>query len=85
MNPPRLATKNDMPRVYELIQELAIFEKEPDAVEVTVSQLIEDGFGKVPKFVCFVVEVENKGYLSQNMCCQKSSPQAPCSITPIPD
>jgi len=60
MNPPRPATKNDMSRVYELIQELAIFEKEPDAVEVTVSQLIEDGFGKIPKFVCFVVEVENK-------------------------
>lgn len=60
MNHPRLATKEDMPRVYELIKELAIFEKEPDAVEVTVSQLIEDGFGKNPKFVCFVVEVENK-------------------------
>ena len=28
MNRPRLATKQDMPRVLELINELAIFEKE---------------------------------------------------------
>ena len=60
MNQPRLATKEDMSRVYELINELAIFEKEPDAVEVTVNQLIEDGFGDEPKFVCFVVEIDDK-------------------------
>ncbi|ARV09894.1 GNAT family N-acetyltransferase [Winogradskyella sp. PC-19] len=60
MNQPRLATKEDMSRVYELIKELAIFEKEPDAVEVTVNQLIEDGFGDEPKFVCFVVEIDDK-------------------------
>ncbi|RZN83665.1 MAG: GNAT family N-acetyltransferase [Winogradskyella sp.] len=60
MYQPRLATKEDMPRVYELIKELAIFEKEPDAVEVTVEQLVQDGYGKQPKFVCFVVEVNNK-------------------------
>lgn len=60
MNQPRLATKEDMSRVYELIKELAIFEKEPDAVEVTVDQLIEDGFGDEPKFVCFVIEIDNK-------------------------
>ncbi|MFD1062804.1 GNAT family N-acetyltransferase [Winogradskyella litorisediminis] len=60
MNQPRLATKKDMPRVYELIEELAIFEKEPDAVEVTIAQLEKDGFGDNPKFVCFVVEVDDK-------------------------
>ncbi len=59
MNLPRLAIKEDMPRVFELITELAVFEKEPDAVEVTVEQLINDGFGDYPKFVCFVVEVDN--------------------------
>lgn len=57
---PRLATPNDMPRVFELINELAHFEKEPDAVEITVDQLIEDGFGNQPKFVCFVIEVNAK-------------------------
>ncbi|GAB5564796.1 MAG: GNAT family N-acetyltransferase [Winogradskyella sp.] len=58
MNQPRLATKNDMPRVLELIKELAVFEKEPDAVEVTVSDLQNDGFGDNPKFTCFVLEID---------------------------
>ncbi|WP_296317035.1 GNAT family N-acetyltransferase [Winogradskyella sp. UBA3174] len=56
MNQPRLATLKDMPRVLELINELAIFEKEPDAVEVTLKDLENDGFGLQPKFTCFVLE-----------------------------
>ena len=56
MNQPRLATKEDMPRVLELINELAVFEKEPDAVVVTVEDLVRDGFGDNPKFKCFVLE-----------------------------
>ncbi|WP_299382593.1 GNAT family N-acetyltransferase [uncultured Lacinutrix sp.] len=56
----RLATKNDMKNVHDLIVELAIFEKEPDAVEVTVGNLEEDGYGKEPKFTCFVAENENE-------------------------
>lgn len=55
----RLATKQDMPRVLELINELAIFEKEPDAVEVTLSDLERDGFDSNPKFRCFVIEVND--------------------------
>lgn len=55
----RKATKNDMPSVLELIQELATFEKEPDAVVVTVDDLIRDGFSENPLFQCFVAEVEN--------------------------
>ncbi len=58
MNQPRLATKQDMPRVLELITELAIFEKEPEAVEVKLSDLEQDGFGSNPKFTCFVLEVD---------------------------
>ena len=58
MNQPRLALRQDMPRVLELIQELAIFEKESDAVEVSVSDLEKDGFGTNPKFICFVLEDE---------------------------
>lgn len=56
----RDATKNDMPSVLGLIKELAIFEKEPDAVEVTTTSLIEDGFGNNPAFKCFVAETNNK-------------------------
>lgn len=56
----RDATKNDMPSVLGLIKELAVFEKEPDAVEVTTTSLIEDGFGNNPAFKCFVAETNNK-------------------------
>ena len=55
----RKATKNDMPSVLELIQELATFEKEPDAVVVTVDDLIRNGFSENPLFQCFVAEVDN--------------------------
>lgn len=56
----RKASQNDMPSVLELIQELATFEKEPDAVVVTVDDLIRDGFSENPLFHCFVAEVDNE-------------------------
>lgn len=56
----RKALKKDMPCVLDLIQELAIFEKEPDAVVVTVDDLVRDGFSEQPLFQCFVAEVENE-------------------------
>ena len=40
----RLAEKTDMKSVLNLITELAVFEREPDAVEITVDDLIRDGF-----------------------------------------
>ncbi len=49
-----------MPRVLELINELAVFEKEPDAVEVTQEMLESDGFGDNPKFTCFVIEIDKR-------------------------
>jgi GNAT superfamily N-acetyltransferase len=55
----RKGTPNDMTAVLSLIQELATFEKEPDAVLVTVDDLIRDGFGPVPLFHVFVAEVES--------------------------
>ncbi|WP_179333760.1 GNAT family N-acetyltransferase [Winogradskyella costae] len=60
MKQPRLALIEDMPRVLELIEELATFEKEEDAVEITVLDLQNDGFGTNPKFTCFVSEIDNK-------------------------
>lgn len=48
----------DMPRVLELIQELAAFEKQPDAVQVTVSDLERDGFGPNPLFQVLVAEMD---------------------------
>ena len=55
----RKAVKADMTQVLNLIQDLATFEKEPNAVEVNVSELEEDGFGESPLFRCFVAENEN--------------------------
>ena len=55
----RHANKSDMPHVLKLIKELAVFEKEPDAVEVTVNDIENDGFGNNPAFHCFVAEVNN--------------------------
>ena len=56
----RLATIKDMPQVLNLIKELALFEKEPQAVEVKVEDLERDGFGANPEFTCFVAEIDNK-------------------------
>jgi GNAT superfamily N-acetyltransferase len=50
----------DMKSVLELIQELADFEKEPDAVVITEEDLIRDGFGSNPLFHVFVAEVESE-------------------------
>jgi GNAT superfamily N-acetyltransferase len=54
----RKANAEDMKSVLGLIQELAVFEKEPDAVVVTEADLIRDGFGTNPLFCVFVAEVE---------------------------
>ena len=54
----RTAKPTDMKEVLGLIQELAVFEKEPDAVEVTEDELIRDGFGSSAAFQCFVAEKE---------------------------
>jgi GNAT superfamily N-acetyltransferase len=56
----REAIKEDMSEVLSLIKELAHFEKEAEAVEVTVEDLENDGFGKTPLFNCFVAEIDSK-------------------------
>ena len=50
----------DMPQVLGLIKELAVFEKEDNAVEVSIDQLVADGFGEKPLFHCFVAENDAK-------------------------
>lgn len=52
----RKAIKEDMPQVLHLIQELAVFEKEENAVEISVDDLVSDGFGASPLFKCLVAE-----------------------------
>ncbi len=50
----------DMPSVLELIKELAHFEKEADAVEISLADLEKDGFGNSPLFKTFVAEIDEE-------------------------
>ncbi|NKI30841.1 GNAT family N-acetyltransferase [Croceivirga thetidis] len=52
----REAVRSDMKSVHALITELAVFEKEPEAVKVTIGDLERDGFGEAPLFHCFVAD-----------------------------
>lgn len=56
----RKGNPEDMESVLGLIQELAIFEKEPEAVVITVEDLVRDGFGEKPLFHVFVAEIEDE-------------------------
>lgn len=56
----RKGNPEDMESVLGLIQELAIFEKEPEAVVITVEDLVRDGFGEKPLFNVFVAEIEDE-------------------------
>ncbi|MGP1992072.1 N-acetyltransferase family protein [Zobellia laminariae] len=56
----REAREGDMSQVLTLIKELAIFEKESNAVEVTVDDLKKDGFGEKKLFHCFVGEINGE-------------------------
>lgn len=56
----RNAEKKDLPQILELIQELATFEKEPDAVIINVKDLEKAGFGPEAFYTCFVAEANNK-------------------------
>src|SRR5258705_7084772 len=50
----RRATREDCPRLLELIKELAMYEKAPDDVTVTLEHFTESGFGKNPVWWTFV-------------------------------
>lgn len=52
----RRGLEADLPRVLALIQELAEFEREPDAVTNTLEMMRHDGFGPAPIFGFFVLE-----------------------------
>jgi len=56
----REAVADDMAGVLHLIKELAQFEHEPEQVEVTVADLVTDGFGPNKRFHCFVAEVDRE-------------------------
>ena len=55
----RRAIEEDCPRLLELIQELADYEKAPDEVTVTLEHFEESGFGLNPVWWAFVAEENN--------------------------
>ena len=52
----RRAVKEDCPRLLELITELAVYEKAPNEVTVSLEHFTESGFGKDPVWWAFVAE-----------------------------
>ena len=56
----RPATSADVAAIHALIVELAIYEREPDAVVATVEQIHENLFGRDPVAYCHVAEVDGQ-------------------------
>ena len=54
----RSAAKEDCARLFELVQELADYEKAPNEVTVTLEHFVESGFGNKPVWWAFVAEEE---------------------------
>lgn len=53
----RRAKKSDCVRLLELIQELAVYEKAPEEVTVSLAHFEDSGFGQNPVWWAFVAEV----------------------------
>jgi len=56
----RKGEKKDMISALELITELAIFENEPDAVKITIDDLLKDGFKENPEFNTFFAVINGE-------------------------
>ena len=54
----RVAKKEDCPRLMELVNELALFEKAPEEVTVTLQEFENAGFGEKPVWKAFVAEAD---------------------------
>ncbi len=56
----RYAQKEDCARLLELVNELAVFEKAPEEVTVSLKEFEDAGFGNQPVWKAFVAEVDGK-------------------------
>ena len=56
----REAKISDVPAIYQLIIDLAVYEKEPDAVIASPDDIKENLFGANPVAFCHVAEVDGK-------------------------
>ncbi len=55
----RVTEEKDCARLLELINELAVYEKAPDEVTVTLQEFVDAGFGKDKVWKAFVAETDN--------------------------
>ncbi|WP_026769276.1 GNAT family N-acetyltransferase [Asinibacterium sp. OR53] len=56
----RRAVRSDCKRLLELVSELAVYEKAPQEVTVTLEHFEESGFGEKPVWWAFVAEINGK-------------------------
>lgn len=56
----RKAVKEDCPRILELIKELALYEKAPEEVTVSLEEMEECGFGNKPIWGALVAEINQE-------------------------
>ncbi len=56
----RRAVQEDCPQMLDLVHELAVFERAPEEVTVTMEHFCESGFGPNPVWWAFVAETEGK-------------------------
>lgn len=56
----RKATKSDVPAMLGLVKELAAYEKAPDEVEVSLSEMEADGFGPNAIYSAYVAEINGE-------------------------
>lgn len=54
----RAATRDDVDTILGLVRDLAVYEREPDAVIATREDLVRDGFGERPAFHVVLAEEE---------------------------
>ncbi len=56
----RDAGSNDAQAIHDLIYELAVYEKAPEQMVNPVDDIVRDGFGTSPAFICFIAEWEGR-------------------------
>jgi GNAT superfamily N-acetyltransferase len=54
----RTATAADVPTILRFIRELALYEREPDAVTATEADILRDGFTEPQRFRCIIAELD---------------------------
>jgi GNAT superfamily N-acetyltransferase len=69
----RKAVATDCPRMLELVNELAIFEKAPEAVTVTLEHFVEMGFGKNPVWQALVAVDPFEKIIGISLCYMRYS------------